>query len=73
MQEMSNIPFVTKPIKLAYRWRDVERRASKFGLPCRVPAPYPLKDLELANRVAVLGVSEGWCSELFAVSTCETN
>jgi 2-hydroxychromene-2-carboxylate isomerase len=62
MQEMSNIPFATKPIKLAYMWRDVERRASKYGLPSRVPAPYPLKNLELANRVAVLGESEGWCA-----------
>jgi 2-hydroxychromene-2-carboxylate isomerase len=62
MQEMSNIPFATKPIKLAYMWRDVERRASKYGLPSRVPAPYPLKNLELANRVAVLGELEGWCA-----------
>jgi 2-hydroxychromene-2-carboxylate isomerase len=63
MQEMSNIPFATKPIKLAYMWRDVERRASKYGLPSRVPAPYPLKNLELANRVAILGESEGWCAD----------
>jgi 2-hydroxychromene-2-carboxylate isomerase len=63
MQEMNNIPFATKPVKLAYMWRDVERRASKYGLPSRVPAPYPLKNLELANRVAVLGELEGWCSD----------
>jgi 2-hydroxychromene-2-carboxylate isomerase len=63
MQEMNNIPFATKPIKLAYMWRDVERRAEKYGLSGKVPAPYPLKDLELANRVAVLGESEGWCSD----------
>ena len=63
MQEMNNIPFATKPIKLAYMWRDVERRASKYGLSSQVPAPYPLKNLELANRVAVLGESEGWCSD----------
>lgn len=63
MQEMNNIPFATKPIKLAYMWRDIERRASKYGLPSKVPAPYPLKNLELANRVAVLGESEGWCAD----------
>lgn len=63
MQEMNNIPFATKPIKLAYMWRDVERRASKYGLSSKVPAPYPLKNLELANRVAVLGASEGWCAD----------
>src|SRR5262249_34652653 len=57
MQEMNNVPFATKPIKLAYMWRDVERRASKYGLPVNVPAPYPLKNFDLASRVAVL---ESW-------------
>ena len=61
MQEMNNIPFATKPIKLAYMWRDVERRASKYGLPIKVPAPYPLKNFDLAHRVAILGELEGWC------------
>lgn len=63
MQEMNNIPFATKPVKLAYMWRDVGRRASKYGIPSKLPAPYPLKNLELANRVAVLGKSEGWCAD----------
>jgi 2-hydroxychromene-2-carboxylate isomerase len=61
MQEMNNIPFATKPIKLAYMWRDVERRALKYGLPIKVPAPYPLKNFDLAHRVAVLAELEGWC------------
>jgi 2-hydroxychromene-2-carboxylate isomerase len=61
MQEMNNIPFATKPIKLAYMWRDVERRASKYGLPIKVPTPYPLKNFDLASRVAVLGEMGGWC------------
>jgi len=68
MQEMNNIPFATKPIKLAYMWRDVERRASKYGLPLSVPAPYPLKNFDLASRVAVLGVLEGWCPNYVQVS-----
>ena len=37
MQEMNNIPFNTKPVKLAYMWRDIERRSSKYGLPIKVP------------------------------------
>jgi hypothetical protein len=40
-------------------WRDVERRASKYGLPIKVPAPYPLKNFDLASRIAVLGEIEG--------------
>ncbi len=27
MMEMDNIPFSTKPVKQAYMWRDIERRA----------------------------------------------
>ena len=68
MQEMNNIPFATKPIKLAYMWRDIERRASKYGLPIRVPAPYPLKNFDLASRIAVLGEMEGWCADYVRVS-----
>jgi 2-hydroxychromene-2-carboxylate isomerase len=63
MQEMNNVPFITKPVKLAYMWRDVERRAGNYGLPIKVPAPYPLREFDLANRVAVLGAMEGWCPE----------
>ena len=62
MQEMDNIPFATKPIKLAYMWRDLERRASLHRLPIKVPAPYPLKEFDLANRVAIVGQTEGWCA-----------
>jgi 2-hydroxychromene-2-carboxylate isomerase len=63
MQEMDNVPFATKPTKLAYMWRDVERRASLYGLPIKVPAAYPLKEFDLANRVAILGQMEGWCAD----------
>jgi 2-hydroxychromene-2-carboxylate isomerase len=63
MREMDNIPFATKPIKMAYMWRDIKRRADKYGLPIKVPTPYPLQHFDLANRVAVLGTIEGWCQE----------
>ncbi|WP_319824332.1 2-hydroxychromene-2-carboxylate isomerase [Thalassovita sp.] len=56
----NNIPFKDKPIKAAYMWRDVERRAEGYGLHPRIPAPYPLTDLNFANRVAILGAEEGW-------------
>lgn len=39
MQEMNNLPFATKPIKLVYyTWRDIERRAALYGLPVKVSA-----------------------------------
>ncbi len=60
MVAQNNVPFKDKPVKAAYMWRDIERRARKYGLPVQVPAPYPLQGLELANRVALLGMEEGW-------------
>src|SRR6201995_391175 len=41
-------------------WRDIERRAAMYGLVAKVPAPYPLKEFDLANKVAILGLGEGW-------------
>lgn len=68
MMEQNNRPFVGKPVKSAYMWRDIERRAEMYNLPVRVPAPYPLPELEFANRVAILAAEEGWCAE-YAVAT----
>jgi 2-hydroxychromene-2-carboxylate isomerase len=61
MIAQKNIPFANKPIKSAYMWRDIERRAAKYGLAISVPAPYPLEHLAFANQVALVGVHEGWC------------
>jgi 2-hydroxychromene-2-carboxylate isomerase len=60
MVEMNNVPFRDKPVKAAYMWRDIERRAAGYGVPYAGPAPYPLADLPRANRVALLGMREGW-------------
>ena len=68
MVEMDNIPFATKPLKASYMWRDIERRATMYGLHPKLPAPYPLKEFDLANRVAVLAGSEGWFRD-YAITT----
>jgi len=60
MIRQDNIPFATKPAKLAYMWRDLGRRAAAQGLSPRLPAPYPLADLARANRVAMVGLEDGW-------------
>ena len=60
MTVQNNIPFKDKPAKMAYMWRDIERRAPGYDLTPRIPAPYPLRDLVLANQVALLGMEEGW-------------
>jgi len=61
MIEMDNIPFAKKPAKAAYMWRDIERRAAMYKMVPNLPAPYPLAELERANRVAVIAAREGWC------------
>ena len=63
MVEQNNIPFKDKPVKSAYMWRDIERRAARHRLAPSLPAPYPLSGLVLANRVAILGVEEGWVED----------
>lgn len=60
MIEQNNVPFKDKPVKTGYMWRDIERRAALYDLPVKVPAPYPLEHLVLANQVALLGMQEGW-------------
>ncbi len=60
MIKQNNIPFKDKPVKTAYMWRDIERRAESYGLSPKIPAPYPLPGLVLANVVATLGAEEGW-------------
>lgn len=60
MMAQNNIPFANKPVKAAYMWRDIARRAAKHRLSPRIPAPYPIADLPLANQVALLGMREGW-------------
>lgn len=62
MVEQKNVPFRNKPVKTAYMWRDIERRAAAYGLTLKWPVPYPLAELEFANRVALVGAKEGWCA-----------
>ena len=65
MIEMENVPFMAekKRDKIDYMWRDVQRRANFYGFDAKVPAPYPLKEFDLANKVAILGKHQGWIKE----------
>src|SRR5215207_2905532 len=62
MQEMNNLP-AAQPKKLAYALRDVHRRAAMYGFAFEGEPPYPLKNFDLANRVAIVGAREGWCAD----------
>ena len=63
MLEQNNRPFVGKPVKLTYMWRDVERRANRYNIPFKSIPTYPVDPEELANRVAIVASLEGWCPE----------
>lgn len=70
MMDMDNIPFTppAKKIKSDYMWRDIERRAGFYGFNPKIPAPYPLTEFDLANKLAVLGINEGWGMD-YVIST----
>jgi 2-hydroxychromene-2-carboxylate isomerase len=62
-QEQNNRPFIGKPAKLKYMWRDVERRAGQLGIPFNGIPPYPVDADALAHRVGIVAASEGWCPD----------
>ena len=64
LQEMKHVPFADKPAKAAYMWRDIERRATMYGIPAALPAPYPAKQSIVANLVATVGMRQGWGTDL---------
>ncbi len=67
MLETDNFPFpASKPDKVNYMWRDLERRAEHYGHPVRLPVEYPLEHFERANRIAVIAARDGWCGEYLA-------
>ena len=45
-------------------WRDIQRRSILYNIEVpKVPVPYPINNLDLANCVALVGVNEGWILE----------
>ena len=61
MKEMNNIPFPKEKMnKVNYMWRDIERRAERYGFFAMTPVPYPLSEFDLANQIAILGLEKDW-------------
>ncbi len=55
-------PFLVQREKGEYVWRDMARRAAKYGLPFRRPGVFPRRAL-LPMRVALLAAREAWMGE----------
>ncbi|MGE5145601.1 MAG: 2-hydroxychromene-2-carboxylate isomerase [Candidatus Eiseniibacteriota bacterium] len=62
MMEQNNIP-ARNVVKMKYIYRDVQRRAKRFGYPFEGVPKYPFDSDLLANRVAVIAAQQGWCRE----------
>ena len=55
-------PFVLEPVRGAYMWRDIERRARLHGLPFRRPSRFPANGLRAA-RVMTAARHEIWAGD----------
>lgn len=56
----TQLPFLPGTAKMTYMWRDLERRVARHGLQASLPPPYPAPNVARANRVALVGMREGW-------------
>ena len=64
-------PFGNNPAKFNYMWRDVERRAKRYGLKFQKPSMYPI-DYQLTGRVGLLASHEDWCPQ-FTLRVAQLN
>jgi len=53
----------SQPTKMAYIWRDIERRARLHGVPFERPPIWPTDPDQLANRVGIVATQQGWIRE----------
>lgn len=58
----STAPFLAQKEKGEYAWKDLARRAAKYGLPLRRPDEFPRLFL-LPPRVALVGEGQPWVPE----------
>lgn len=61
--EQNNTAFARNPVRLAYNWRDIERRAARLGVAFKGRAPYPVEPDLLALRIGTIAATEGWCAD----------
>jgi 2-hydroxychromene-2-carboxylate isomerase len=62
-QGLEKGPFLPYPNKLRYMWRDLERRACRYGIPYQKPSHYPPSTL-LTARIGHLAQCQHWCADL---------
>ena len=61
MREQNNSPFAGKPVKMQCLWREIDRRAGRFGIAFNGPVIHPIDAAETAIHVATVAAMQGWC------------
>lgn len=59
--EMKYTPYIGKPAKIDYMWRDISRRARKLDVAFTGAAPYPVDKNLKANKIAAVLTREEGC------------
>lgn len=59
---LATSPFVLDRVKGAHMWRDLERRAARYGLPFVRPPLFPMNGVRAA-RIMTAGLGEPWCGD----------
>src|SRR5581483_1875661 len=59
-KETNYFPFPPDAPKTRYMWQDLARRAALYGIQLKLPVAYPASQSIVANRIALLGLREGW-------------
>lgn len=70
-QRLNSFPFENRPERIAYMWRDIERRARRYGIEYKKSLRWPM-DTQRVVRVGYLAAMEGWC-DVFTHRAFETN
>src|SRR4051794_31414733 len=64
----TELPFLEGSAKARYMWRDIERRAARYGVPVQLPIPYPCPHSQQARLVTLVGLREGWGEQFVRAS-----
>ncbi|XDD50549.1 2-hydroxychromene-2-carboxylate isomerase [Leptospira sp. WS92.C1] len=60
-QGWNDSPFNLFPAKGKYMWKDLQRRAKKYGIPFSIPSQFPRNGL-LASRITIANLEKSWIS-----------
>lgn len=72
LKALGHMPPTPDSAKGAYIWRDVERSAAEWGLPCNWPKPFPFNSIPAARVFYLLAGKDEDVAQRWAVAVFET-